>query len=141
MSDDELVERRKMYDEQSGACVMVDMVRCDQMKCLMPKSFVEKNVGERIWNMKTKVDDIWIATYPKCGTTMTQELVWQMINLAKGGKLDNEMAKDLLDFRVPFLERSMFWKGGNPALSEEVPAVMHRCLKHIFTNRVIPILE
>jgi len=36
----------------------------------MPKGFEE--VAERIYNMEIRPDDIWIVTYPKCGTTWTQ---------------------------------------------------------------------
>lgn len=45
-------------------------------------------------------DDIWVITYPKCGTTWTQEAVWQIFN---GVDVDNGGAVDI-GKRFPFLE-------------------------------------
>ena len=45
---------------------------------------------ERIWNFKPKKDDIWIVTYPKCGTTLTQEL---MVQIANQVDIENEVSK------------------------------------------------
>lgn len=45
-------------------------------------------------------DDIWIASYPKCGTTWTQEMVWLIAN-----GCDFKTAKEkTLNDRVPFFE-------------------------------------
>ena len=43
--------------------------------------------------------DIWVVSFPKCGTTLTQELVWQVAHGVdlEGGKVD-------LMQRFPFLE-------------------------------------
>eukprot|EP00092_Neocalanus_flemingeri_P035044 GFUD01038132.1.p1 GENE.GFUD01038132.1~~GFUD01038132.1.p1 ORF type:complete len:350 (-),score=91.30 GFUD01038132.1:64-1113(-) len=49
--------------------------------------------------MSVRPSDAWVVTYPKCGTTWMQELVWQVANKVdiKGGKAD-------LNDRFPFLE-------------------------------------
>ena len=60
-------------------------------------------MGEKIWNFTPRNGDIWIVTYPKCGTTLTQELVWQIANNVQ---LDGEESKKQLSLRSPFLEAS-----------------------------------
>ena len=61
------------------------------MGMLLPTRFpgVENSL-EKIWNFEPKKDDIWIVTYPKCGTTLTQELMWQISN---GVDVENEASK------------------------------------------------
>jgi len=49
--------------------------------------------------MEVRPSDVWIVTYPKCGTTWTQELLWQVAN-----GLDLEGGKKPLGERFPFLE-------------------------------------
>ena len=49
--------------------------------------------------MSVRPDDVWVVTYPKCGTTWTQEMVWQ---IAHG--VDLEGGKKWLNDRFPFLE-------------------------------------
>lgn len=44
-------------------------------------------------------DDVWVITYPKCGTTLAQEAVWQICN----GVTLNESGLSL-PARFPFLE-------------------------------------
>ena len=60
-----------------------------------------REFAEKIWNFQPRKDDIWILTYPKCGTTLTQELMWQ---IATGVKLDSEDSKKNIFLRVPFIE-------------------------------------
>ena len=50
--------------------------------------------------MEVFKEDIWISSFPKCGTTWTQEMVWNIVN-----DLDFEKAKsEKLDERIPFFE-------------------------------------
>ena len=52
------------------------MIKSSPMGLMAPYK-LEWN-AEKIWNFKPRKDDIWIVTYPKCGTTLTQEIVWQI---------------------------------------------------------------
>ena len=80
--------------------IAVESVVSHPMEVNMPKSFVQRKVHERIWNMKPRPDDIWIVTYPKSGTTMGQELLWQM---SRGCNVDSDESKKQLFERSPFL--------------------------------------
>jgi len=55
-------------------------------------------------NMKIRKSDVWVVTYPKCGTTWTQEMVWQIAN-----NVDLQGGKKMLDERFPYLEAETLW--------------------------------
>ena len=67
--------------------------------CVMPRKFVYQDL-ERIKNMEIFEDDIWVVTYPKCGTTWTQEMIWMIGNNLDYGKSLSIKLND----RFPFLE-------------------------------------
>jgi len=67
--------------------------------CIMPQHFVD-NYLERVKNMEIFEDDIWVVTYPKCGTTWSQEMSWMI-----GHNLDYKTSMEIpLDDRFPFIE-------------------------------------
>ncbi|XP_071053903.1 luciferin sulfotransferase-like isoform X2 [Onthophagus taurus] len=72
----------------------------------MPPEFNE--YIERIENLEVRNDDVWVTSFPKCGTTWTQEMVWLI-----GNDLNYEGAKTELDFRFPFLECNSFYEEWN----------------------------
>lgn len=55
--------------------------------------------AEELYNFHVRPDDIWILSFPKSGTTWTQELVWLIAN-----DCDFDGAKKSLNQRCPFLE-------------------------------------
>jgi len=65
---------------------------------IMPKEYIK--YAKRIHDFEIKQDDVWISSFPKCGTTWTQEMVWCIMN-----NLDYKLAKEtILEKRVPFFE-------------------------------------
>ena len=67
--------------------------------CIVPQKMVDQYL-KRIKEMEIYEDDIWIVTFPKCGTTWTQEMLWMLNN-----NLDYEGSKNkLLWERFPFIE-------------------------------------
>ena len=60
-------KRKRLYGE--GSNVHTALVS-EPLHIHIPDTM--KKVAEKIYNFKVKPDDIWIITYPKCGTTWTQ---------------------------------------------------------------------
>ncbi|KPJ06272.1 Sulfotransferase 1C4 [Papilio machaon] len=71
---------------------------------LFTKNF--DSLGAEIYNMEIKATDTFVVTFPKCGTTWTQELVWLISN-----DFNYEAAAATnLNTRFPFIESSILMK-------------------------------
>lgn len=55
-----------------------------------------------VYNMKIREDDVWVVTYPKCGTTWTQEMTWNIMNGVKVDKISEQLFE-----RSPFIDLTM----------------------------------
>lgn len=65
----------------------------------MPSAYA--GLAETIYDLTVRPDDTWIVSYPKCGTTWTQEMVWLLVN-----DLNYEMAAQVRQHeRYHFMER------------------------------------
>ena len=65
---------------------------------VLPRCYARKE--KEISELSVRHDDVWISSFPKCGTTWTQEMVWNIVN-----SCDFNTAKSVsLEERVPFLE-------------------------------------
>ena len=82
------------FDEKSA---LRDLVRYEN-GVVMPRVFAEQ-LADRIYDMKLREDDIWILSYPKCGTTWAIETVWLVMNDVR-----IETANCPQMARVPFVE-------------------------------------
>lgn len=57
------------------------------------------DMAEEILNWEVYDSDLWVTSFPKTGTTWTQEMTWMI-----GNNVDVEAAKENLGARFPFLE-------------------------------------
>lgn len=67
-------------------------------KWILPTSYAD--FAGKIYNFEARPDDVFICTFPRSGTTWTQEMIWLISN-----NLDYEEALKVTQFeRFPFLE-------------------------------------
>lgn len=73
-------------------------VQVGPKKWFFPSGY--KKEFKNYYNFEIRPDDVWVVTYPRSGTTWTQEMVWLLAN-----NLDFETAAQIpLTARFPFLE-------------------------------------
>ncbi|CAG9856751.1 unnamed protein product [Phyllotreta striolata] len=93
-TNDELLD--SFTGEKSG------FVQVGPKKYFFPSGY--KREASNYYNFKARPDDVFVITFPRSGTTWTQEMVWLLAN-----KLDYERAsEEPLTKRFPFLEFSCF---------------------------------
>ncbi|XP_045478224.1 sulfotransferase 1B1-like [Harmonia axyridis] len=97
-------------------------VQVGKKKWFFPSGF--KDQAASFYNFEVRESDVWIVTFPRSGTTWTQEMVWLLAN-----NLDYEKAAEVpLVARFPFLEFSCFVHSELKAefLKENVDSVSKR---------------
>ncbi|KAJ6649914.1 Sulfotransferase 1E1 [Pseudolycoriella hygida] len=101
-------------------------------KWMMPKCYLE--CAEKLYNVEARTDDIYLCTFPRSGTTWTQEMLWLLCN-----NLDYETAKSENIFvRSPFLEFESFVTGGLKDCNKELtPPAALDLLPQMTCQRVI----
>uniref|UniRef100_A0A182IP82 Sulfotransferase domain-containing protein n=1 Tax=Anopheles atroparvus TaxID=41427 RepID=A0A182IP82_ANOAO len=69
-------------------------------RVVMPRKF--KDLGDSIRALPIRLDDVWLMSFPRAGSTWAQEMVWLL-----GNNLDYEAARSQLQqVRTPLLELS-----------------------------------
>ncbi|CAO1367489.1 unnamed protein product [Diamesa serratosioi] len=79
--------------------VEVQLTSGESRSCVIIEKYMEQ-FAERVKDMKVYEDDVWVVSFPKAGTTWTQEMVWLINN---DMNFDKAIDDNLLD-RFPFLE-------------------------------------
>jgi len=74
-------------------------VRAGPTRCFLPPAY--ERFAEKYLSFQFRASDVVVLTYPKCGTTWTQEVVWTMLH---NPDLDNPQACRDLAERSPFME-------------------------------------
>ena len=105
--------------------------------CLVASSY--SNYMEKIYSMELRSDDIFVLSWPKNGTTWTQEMVWCIYN-----DYDFEAAKsERLDNRIPFLEMEHILDHlqdvlppGAKALAPSIDTILDRKSPRIFKSHL-----
>ncbi|XP_017774558.1 PREDICTED: sulfotransferase 1C2-like [Nicrophorus vespilloides] len=70
---------------------------------LMPSFF--EDIAGQILDASVREDDVWLISYPRTGSTWTQEMVWLI-----GNELDFEQArKTIQQLRAPMIELSTYF--------------------------------
>ncbi|XP_068214221.1 sulfotransferase 1A1-like [Palaemon carinicauda] len=78
------------------------LVRLTPGRWVFPKNY--KYFADRLYRFQPRKTDVFIMTYPKCGTTWTQEIIWTMRN---NPDLSHPQANDFIFLRSPFLDMDM----------------------------------
>jgi len=90
---------RQLMDDFSGE--RTGFCQVGPQKWLLPAAYADK--AEKFYSLPLRKDDVWVMTYPRSGTTWTQELVWLLMN-----DFDYDTAfKVPMDTRFPFYEFSI----------------------------------
>ncbi|XP_072745736.1 uncharacterized protein [Anoplolepis gracilipes] len=78
-------------------------VQIGEKKWFLPYKCTEQGNINKIFNFETRPDDTWIITFPRSGTTMTQELIWLVANDLN---FDEARRRHLTE-RFPYLDLSL----------------------------------
>ncbi|XP_071550981.1 sulfotransferase 1C4-like [Panulirus ornatus] len=75
------------------------LVRLNPGRWLFPSTYTK--FADRLYDFKFRKSDVVVMTWPKCGTTWTQEIIWTMRN---NPDLDDPEAKISTHYRIPYIE-------------------------------------
>ncbi|XP_061713628.1 luciferin sulfotransferase-like isoform X2 [Cydia pomonella] len=98
---------------------------------LLPASYADE--ADKFRNMAVRPDDVWVTTFPRSGTTWTQELVWLLMN-----DLDFDTALKIpLNSRYITLERNHVRYQKEVNLDSLDPILVHECSKQLLSYDAI----
>eukprot|EP00090_Calanus_glacialis_P045776 TRINITY_DN8712_c0_g1_i6.p1 TRINITY_DN8712_c0_g1~~TRINITY_DN8712_c0_g1_i6.p1 ORF type:complete len:325 (+),score=130.36 TRINITY_DN8712_c0_g1_i6:23-997(+) len=94
---------------------------------VLPRCYARKE--KEISELSVRHDDVWISSFPKCGTTWTQEMVWNIVN-----NLDFERAKKTdIDEKFFFLDMDCLKSGSHG----DAPGFVDKAEQQVGQQRLI----
>lgn len=90
------------------------LVRLSPGGWVFPKQY--RKYADHLYNFEVRPTDVFLVTYPKVGTTWTQEILWTMIF---NPDLDNPKQEVSLEKRSPFLDVDMLFPAETTPETEE----------------------
>ncbi|XP_047475121.1 sulfotransferase 1C4-like [Penaeus chinensis] len=103
------------------------LVRLTPGGWLLPAPYTK--FADKIYNTKFRETDVVIMTYPKCGTTWTQEVVWTMRN---NPNLDHPKARAPVNVRSPFIDSDMLMETGKGDQDQASP--LEKMIQQVLPN-------
>ncbi|XP_076035137.1 sulfotransferase 1A1-like isoform X2 [Oratosquilla oratoria] len=82
------------------------LVRVQPGGWILPTPYLE--MADKIYDFKFRESDVVVMTHPKCGTTWTQDLLWNMVH---NPNIDNPAAEEAVNGRSPYLEVDILLMG------------------------------
>lgn len=133
MTQEEKDENKRLYNYPK-----IDLIRMGPKGYVMPRAYKEQ--AESIYNLPIRPSDIYVASFQRAGTTLTQELVWLLAN-----DCDFKTALEVpITHRYPFLEIFMFyieWKKDRLAKIHEVEESKREHLIKAMQVMTQPVME
>ncbi|XP_076035141.1 sulfotransferase 1C2-like isoform X2 [Oratosquilla oratoria] len=118
------------------------LVRVQPGGWILPTPYLE--IADKIYDFKFHESDVVVMTHPKCGTTWTQEILWNMVH---NPNIDSPAAEEAVNGRSPYLDNPMLKQfaelcpGANPADGIEIQRVAAMPGIRIFkTHLTFPLL-
>ncbi|XP_068242966.1 sulfotransferase 1A1-like [Palaemon carinicauda] len=107
--DEKTMEKRK--EKFKG--LNYPMVKLSPGGWVLPKNYLK--FANKIYNFEMRNTDVFVMTFPKCGTTWGQEIIWTMRN---SPNLDHPWASKAPLARSPFMDYDMMMRipeSGSPS--------------------------
>jgi len=107
LSEESRESLKKTFGPENMNPNVTDMIRYPAVQVAVPRSYLK--LADDLYRFPTRDDDVWVVTFPKCGTTWMQETLSMVVS-----NVDKEYCKIPQFLRSPFLEFDMILDGLPP---------------------------